>query len=281
MHPRDYRQDSRPAIIMAGSGQAVSFAELDERANRVAHLLRARGLRPGDRVALWIDNSPHYHEIAWGAYNAGLLFVPISTRLKADEAAYIVRDCGATLLFASPSVDHGGIAVLLGTDVELLLLGDSYDRAIAPLPSTPVPDETRGSAMVYSAGTTGRPKGITPHLIPAPIGAPHPLTATLVDLFQLDRDTVYLSPAPLYHTAPLKWTMAVQQAGGTAIIMETFDAAAALRALQTYRVTIVSGSPPCSCACCNWTPISAVSMTAPTVSPSTAPRPARYRSRTR
>lgn len=237
MHPRDYRQDSRPAIIMAGSGRAVSFAELDDRANRVAHLLRARGLQPGDRVALWIDNSPHYHEIAWGAYNAGLLFVPISTRLKVDEAAYIVRDCGATLLFASPSVDHDGIAALLGTDVELLLIGDSYDRAVAPLPTTPIPDETRGSAMVYSAGTTGRPKGITPRLTPAPIGEPHPLTSTLVDLFELDRDTVYLSPAPLYHTAPLKWTMAVQQAGGTAIIMETFDAAAALRALETYRVT--------------------------------------------
>ncbi|WP_176593558.1 acyl-CoA synthetase [Sphingobium sp. EM0848] len=237
MHPRDHSHDSRPAIIMADSGGTVSFAELDARANRVSHLLRARGLQAGDRIALWIDNSPYYHEIAWGAYNAGLLFVPISTRLKAEEAAYIVRDSGSALLFASPSVDCAGMAAILGEEVEMLILGDSYDRAVAPLPTTPIPDETRGSAMVYSAGTTGRPKGITPHLTPAPIGEPHPLTTTLIDLFQLDANTIYLSPAPLYHTAPLKWTMAVQQAGGTAVIMEKFDAAAALRALETHRVT--------------------------------------------
>lgn len=239
MHPRDHigREDGRPAIVMAGSGKTVSFAELDARANRVSHLLRACRLQPGDRVAIWVDNCPQFHEIAWGAYNAGVLFVPISTRLKADEAAYIVLDSGAALLFASPDMNVAGVSSLLGGEVEVLVLGDNYDRLVARMPDLPIADETRGSAMVYSAGTTGRPKGITPQLTPAPIGEPHELTRVLVDRFELDARTVYLSPAPLYHTAPLKWTMAVQQAGGTAVIMEKFDAAAALRAIDAYEVT--------------------------------------------
>jgi acyl-CoA synthetase (AMP-forming)/AMP-acid ligase II len=222
---------------MAGSGEAVSFAELDARANRVAHLLRSRVLAPGDRIALWLENGPRYHEIAWGAYNAGLLFVPVSTRLKAEEAAYIVSDSGSTLLFVSPGVDIAGIAAILGPEVEILVLGSSYEAAVAAFPSSPIADETRGAAMVYSSGTTGLPKGITPQLDPGPVDQPHPLTVTLARRFALDEHTVYLSPAPLYHTAPLKWTMAVQQVGGTAVVMEKFDAAGALRALEFYRVT--------------------------------------------
>ncbi|MCG2840948.1 acyl-CoA synthetase [Sandaracinobacter sp. RS1-74] len=239
MHPRDHigRKDGKPAIIMADSGEAIGFAQLDARANRVSHLLRAHGLRAGDRVAIWLENHPRYFEIAWGAYNAGLLFVPVSTRLKAAEAAYIVRDSGACLLFASPAVDCAGIAAALGDEVLTLTVGGNYERAVASMPDTPIADETRGAAMVYSSGTTGRPKGITPRMTPAPIGEPPQLTQVLVDLYAFDSRSVYLSPAPLYHTAPLKFTMAVQQVGGTVVVMERFDPLAALQAIERHRVT--------------------------------------------
>lgn len=239
MHPRDYidRHDGRPALIMAGSGEAISFAELDARANKVSQLLRARGLKAGDRIAIWLENQPQYCEIAWGAHNAGLLFVPVSTRLTVAEAAYIVRDSGATILFVSARLPHDAMARELGDAVEVLVVGQDYEAAVAAMPASPVADETRGAAMVYSSGTTGRPKGIAPRLVRADIGALPNLTEVLVGLYGFDDQATYLSPAPMYHTAPLKFTMAVQQAGGTVVMMEKFDAAQAIRALERYRVT--------------------------------------------
>ncbi|WP_068076765.1 acyl-CoA synthetase [Novosphingobium lentum] len=239
MHPRDYtdRTDGRPALVMAGSGETVSYAQLDARANRVSHLLRKCGLKAGDRIAIWLENDPRYPEIAWGAYNAGLLFVPITTRLTIDEAAYIVRDSGSRMVFASAALDHAGLAAELGDAAQMLVAGDSYEAAVAALPTSPITDETRGAAMVYSSGTTGRPKGITPNLASAPVGEPVGLTQTLTGLYGFDGNTTYLSPAPMYHTAPLKFSMAVQQMGGTVVMMEKFDAAAALRALERYNIT--------------------------------------------
>lgn len=238
MHPRDHAsRTDRPALIMAGTGESVSFAELDARANRVSQLLRARGLKPGDRIAIWLENHPRYLEIAWGAYNAGLLFVPISTRLKPSEAAYIVRDSGAVLLFTSMAQAYEQMAGELGGAVELFAIGAGFGEAVGAMPAHPVADETRGAAMVYSSGTTGRPKGITPYLAPGAIGDLPNLTEVLIGRYAFGADTIYLSPAPMYHTAPLKFCMIVQQAGGTVVMLEKFDAAAALRALEQYDVT--------------------------------------------
>ena len=241
MHPRDQLEKDlrRPALIMAASGQRVSFAELDERANRCAQLFRARGLVPGDRIAVWMDNIPAYFDLCWGAHNAGLLYVPVSARLTVDEAAYIVRDCDARLVVASSALDHSGLAAVLGEDCPVLVSGGpaTFEAAVAAQPAMPIADEVRGAAMVYSSGTTGRPKGITPALDPVAIGEPPAVTATLVRLYGFDEETVYLSTAPLYHTAPLKFSMSVQQAGGTVVVLEKFDPEGALAAIEHYRVT--------------------------------------------
>jgi acyl-CoA synthetase (AMP-forming)/AMP-acid ligase II len=222
---------------MAGSGETVSFAELDRASNRVSQLLRARGMAAGDRIAIWLENGTRYFELIWGAYNAGLLFVPVSTRLTVAEAAYIVGDCDARLAIVSGTLPHEELAEALGPGVSVMVVGGSLDVALAGQPETPIADETRGSAMMYSSGTTGRPKGITPIHATADIGVPPPVTETIVRLYGFGPDTVYLSTAPLYHTAPLKFSMSVQQVGGTAVIMDKFDPAGALAAIVRYRVT--------------------------------------------
>lgn len=239
MHPRDYisRTDGRPALIMATTGEAISFAELDRRANRVSHLLRARGLAPGERVAIWLENGPRWPELCWGAQNAGLLYVPVSTRLTVDETAYIVRDSGAKLVVASAGLDHAALAHALRGEADLLVVGGDFDSAVMAMPDTPLADETRGAAMVYSSGTTGRPKGIAPRLVPAPATEPTDLTRKMAGQYGFDPQTTYLSPAPMYHTAPLKFTMMVHQSGGTVVLMDKFAAAAALDALERYQVT--------------------------------------------
>jgi long-chain acyl-CoA synthetase len=241
MHPRDQlaANPDRPALIMAGSGEVITFAELDRRANRCAQLFRKLGLKPGDRVAFWLENNARFFEICWGAHNAGLLYVPISSRLTVGEAAYIARDCDARLVIASAALQAEALAAELGPEIAVLVTGapGGFDEAVAGMPDTPIADEVRGAAMVYSSGTTGRPKGISPDLEPVRIDVPPAVTATVVRLYGFDNETVYLSTAPLYHTAPLKFTMSVQSVGGTVVVLEKFDAAAALAAIEKYRVT--------------------------------------------
>jgi acyl-CoA synthetase (AMP-forming)/AMP-acid ligase II len=240
-HPRQRLRagPTHPAVIMAGSGKTISFAALERRANQCAHLFRSRGLEPGDRVAIWMENHPRYFEVCWAAHNTGLLYVPVSARLRSDEAAYIIRDCDAQLVIASAALPVDDLATVLDGEVDVLVVGGprTFDEVAGPQPETPVSGEVRGAAMVYSSGTTGRPKGISPTLDRVAIDVPPAVAQTLVRLYGFDSATVYLSTAPLYHTAPLKFGMAVQAAGGTVVILEKFDAAAALTAIERYRVT--------------------------------------------
>src|SRR5690349_11652062 len=103
MHPTTHAntRPDHPAIIMAASGQTVTFGEMEDAANRVAQLFRAHGIGPGDTVGLWLENRVEYLEIAWGNQRAGTVLVPISTHLTADEVAYILQDSGAKLLISS------------------------------------------------------------------------------------------------------------------------------------------------------------------------------------
>ena len=238
-------QPGKAAVIMAGSGQTITFAELNAAANRLAHVLYDAGLRPGDHIAFMLENRWEFLAIAWAAQRSGLYYTPVSSRLQPDEVAYIVDDCGAQVFIASTAV--ADIAVSLSADtpqVRLRLMLDSvtegftsYEEVTAATAATPLPDEAEGVDMLYSSGTTGRPKGVKPALPLTPMGTGDSLYQLVSLLFPPDADSVYLSPAPLYHAAPLRYCLTMQRFGVTVVVQEKFDPELALAAIETYRVT--------------------------------------------
>ncbi|MCS6987865.1 MAG: acyl-CoA synthetase [Sphingomonadaceae bacterium] len=243
MHPFRHAetQPEKPAIVMGGSGETLTYAGLEARSNRMAQLFRHLGLKRGDTVAYFLLNGIDYLPLCWAAQRSGLIFTCISTKLTADEAGYIVRDCGAKLLVASAEL--GAVARELPAVPNRLAVGGAIDGftpledALAPHPETRIADESPGRDMLYSSGTTGRPKGVIGPLPEGPIDQPDPLLMLVTNLYGFGPDTIYLSPAPLYHAAPLRYCMAVHRAGGTVIVMEKFDAERFLALIERHRVT--------------------------------------------
>lgn len=236
----------KAAYIMAGTGQIVTYRELDDEANRLSQLFRSAGLQVGDHVAFCLENHPHFLAIAWGAQYAGLYYTAMSSRLTTEETAYIVNDCGARAFITSGYKADVAAEILdqtPGVEIRLMLDRtidgyDSYEDALAQHPATPL-DEPRiaGKDMLYSSGTTGRPKGVKSASPSDPLDAPTSVTALAQILLGYTDAMVYLSPAPLYHAAPLRFTLSVHQVGGTAVIMEHFDPEEFLRLVEQYRVT--------------------------------------------
>jgi len=247
MYPATHAQThpSKPAYVMASSGEVVTYRQLNERSNRCAQLFAALGLRPGDGIALCLENHPRWFEITWAAQRSGLYYTPISSRLLAPEVEYIVNDCGAQVFLTSMSksdVAHALTGRLPHVHTTLMLDDTvpgytSYEAAVASYPAEPLPVELEGQDMLYSSGTTGRPKGVKVPLPGQPAGTPPPWLELLTHLYAMNAETVYLSPAPLYHAAPLRFCMSVHRLGGTTIIMDRFDALEALRLIEQYRVT--------------------------------------------
>jgi long-chain acyl-CoA synthetase len=246
MHPRLHArtQPDKAAIVMAETGETVSYGELEARANQGAHLFRSLGLVRGDVIALFLENHPRYLEICWAAQRAGLYFTCISTALTAGEVDYILRDCAARLFVTSrakaPVVET--LAPKLGG--AYLFTVDAghgpfapFEAARATMPETPISDPAPGRDMLYSSGTTGRPKGVKAALIDEPFDADIPLAALSRALYGFNEQTVYLSPAPLYHAAPLRFCMSAHRAGATVVVMEKFEPEFALRLIETHRVT--------------------------------------------
>lgn len=236
----------KPAVIMYPSGIVVTFGEMETRANQLAHLFRSAGLREGDAVAILMENNEHYHTVMWAARRCGLYYVPINTHLTPAEAAYIIDNSSAKAIVGSPAMrpilEQLGDYLPNGLPDLLLIAGDRldgwlpYPECVARQPGTPIPDEIEGDLLQYSSGTTGRPKGIKrplPHLPPSE--APGLMTALVS--FWADPEGVYLSPAPLYHTAPSVWSMTFQAAGIPVVVMARFDAEGALDAIARHRVT--------------------------------------------
>jgi len=239
------RNPDKPAYVMARSGETVSYGQLEARSNQGAQLFRSLGLKRGDAIALLLDNSARYFEICFAAQRAGLFFTAMSTRLSAREAEYIIGDCGAKLLVVSASL-AGQAAELRGRNPAVtrrFALGgalpghEDWEAAVAAQPATRIADESAGRDMLYSSGTTGRPKGVKTELLDEAIDAPTPLLNVAATLYGLGPEAVYLSPAPLYHAAPLRFNMTVIRFGGTSVIMEHFDAEQALALIERHGVT--------------------------------------------
>src|SRR5262245_55902462 len=247
MHPYIHAQKTpdKPAYIMAGSGETVTYCQLDQQSNRIARLFRSLGLRPGDHVALFLENNARFFEICWAAQRAGLIYTAISSRLTAAEVDYIASDCGAKAFITSKHLEAvaAELAPLLkGVTHRYMIDGtiagyESWEATVARFPATPIADQTAGHDMLYSSGTTGQPKGVLPVVEPQAIDFDNPLLALTRKLYGMDEHTIYLSPAPLYHAAPLRFNMSVMRLGGTSVIMEHFDAEEFLRLIGRHKIT--------------------------------------------
>ncbi len=247
-HPSHYAktQPDKIAYQMAGSGKAITYRELDELSNQGAHLFRSLGLKAGDHIAFLLENRLAFMEICWAAQRAGLYYTAISRYLKQDEIDYIVKDCGAKVVITSPQC-AAQVAALVSDapGAPLFYMLDepapgfrSWDREAGSQPTTPIADEVAGYDMLYSSGTTGRPKGIKRAHEHNPIDVPNAFLKLLCEkMCGMNADSVYLSPAPLYHAAPLRFNMMAITLGGTSIIMEHFDAEAFLKLVEKHQVT--------------------------------------------
>jgi acyl-CoA synthetase (AMP-forming)/AMP-acid ligase II len=235
----------KPAVVMGGTGQVITYGDLDAEANQVSHVFRSLGLQPGDHIAFCLENHPRYFALAWGAHYAGLYYTAMSSRLTTDEMAYIVEDCGARA-FVTSAYKRDQAAELAGRldDVTLYMIDgtidgyESWEDALAAQPATALrEDRVEGRDMLYSSGTTGRPKGVEAPLPGAPLGTTDAVHLLISALFGATADSVYLSPAPMYHAAPLRFSMGFHRTGATVIAMERFDAEDALALIERYRVT--------------------------------------------
>ena len=248
MYPGTYAAAApeRIAAVMTGTGETLSYGDLDRRSVQLANVLYDAGLRPGDVVALLTENNLRAFEVYWAAMRSGLYITAVNFRLKPDEIAYIVNDCGAAALITS--AEQAVTAVAIGgrtPEVKLRLAfggpvtsHDSYEETIAAASAGPFADQPQGATMLYSSGTTGRPKGVRPSLSGVQVSeAGEPLVGLASQFFGCDRDSVYLSPGPIYHAAPLRWSGAIQALGGTVVMMKRFDAEQALAAIADRNVT--------------------------------------------
>ncbi|KAI3602485.1 Long-chain-fatty-acid--CoA ligase [Cupriavidus necator H850] len=236
----------KPAAINGTTGEVLSYSELDQRSNRFAQYLYALGLRRGDHIAMVLENNMRCFELCWAALRSGLLITPVNRFLTAPEAAYLIEDSKAQVVVTSYAMRElaAQLTDLMPTCrsrlmVDGTILGwDSYEAAIAAHPAGRLAEEWMGATMIYSSGTTGRPKGIVRAQPQGYVteGSGSPRRAQFVR-YGFDADTTYLSPAPLYHTAPLGYGLETQFGGGTVVFMEKFDAVEALRMIERYRVT--------------------------------------------
>ncbi len=237
----------QPAFIMADTGEAVTYAELDARSNRLAHFLRGQGLQRLDHYAVFMENNSRYLETCGAGERSGLYYTCINSYLTAGELSYILDNSQAKILFTSKAkLEVAREALAQCPNVTRCVVVDgpgesdriiSLQQAVATMPSKPIADESLGASMLYSSGTTGRPKGILRPLAEQPPGQQLPLLDFVGKLWQYREGMIYLSPAPLYHSAPQAAVSCAIRTGATTIIMETFDPERYLELIEIYGVT--------------------------------------------
>ncbi|MGJ8558682.1 MAG: AMP-binding protein [Litorimonas sp.] len=254
MHPRQFAKDTPDALALSmldTTGEVtaqLTYAEMDALSNRYAHALRALGLNRGDRFAIWKKNSLSFMPIYWAAQRAGLLICPVATHLSYDETDYIIRDSDSKLLITDGAVGQSREVVsalqkdgqlddmIFWTDYIMDGLPD-FDAFAADFPDTPIADESAGSTMLYSSGTTGRPKGVKVTLPDDAVETPSPFVMLVASLFGFTGTTRYLSPAPLYHAAPLAYCISVQRLGGHVFVMDKFREEMFLKSIEAHAIT--------------------------------------------
>ena len=251
-------QPDKPALIMGGSGFTQTFAELDAAANRLSHLLRSAGVQPGDHVAICMENHDRYLEVVWGCHYAGAVYTACSSRLTSGELEYILNDCEAKVFITSQyKADQAAeiVADTPGVELRLMLDGtidgyESYEDAVAGQSAEPLDgDRIAGTDMLYSSGTTGRPKGVTrPFKADAAGDDAERRRGAAADAVRRRRhDSVYLSPAPFYHAAPLRFCIgdagARRHGGG--------DGALRRRAVPRARSSATASRTARSCRRCS------------------------------
>jgi long-chain acyl-CoA synthetase len=246
-HPRRHAIE-RPddvAYRISTSAESVTFSQLEARANQAAHTFRQLGLKRSDHIVIVMENRREFLEICFAADRTGLYYTTASTHLTDDEIHYIIQDCGASLVLVSDTlIDriHAYTELML-RDCPVMVIGrgekamPSFTDIAAVALATPIPDESQGLDMLYSSGTTGRPKGVKWALPDQPVGSSSMLIELLSGLFGYGAGTRYLCTAPLYHAAPLRHTMVTIRTGGSAVIMPKFDAEAALALIDAERIT--------------------------------------------
>ena len=231
---------------------AVTYGQLEARANRFAHLFRSAGLVRGDHVSGILPNGLDVIAAVWGAWRCGLYYTPVAHTFAAREIAYVVGNSDSRMVIGHARFADKleRIAADCPAVTQRLASGaiegwEDLDAALDAQPETPIADEAPGALMMYSSGTTGAPKGIWRPL-PDPEkarGGPPSFARDLIEIFQFDADTRFLSPAPLYHAAPQRWSLAITASGGAALFMDKFDAARALDLLETRAITLSQWVP--------------------------------------
>lgn len=232
-----------PAVIDAASGEQMNWQQLDEASNQVAQLLQRLGLGVGDHVSIFMENNLQYFPIAWGILRSGMYVTCINRYLIPDEAAYIVEDSTSKAIFASAELAQTQALMaqipscpnrfVIGTNIDGC---DDFSQAVSGQSTAPIAKELAGDTMLYSSGTTGRPKGIKRPLTGEHVSAGLP-GVDVNNPYGMNADTVYLSPAPLYHAAPFGFCTRALALGGTVVMMRSFDPQLSLKYIEQYQAT--------------------------------------------
>lgn len=249
-HPLGHarRVPDKAACILAETGEVMTYAEMEATANQGARLMRDLGLKCGDVVAVILENGFETFRIAWAAQRTGVFLTSLSTKSSVGDLAYILRDADARLVIASDTLAGDLKEATAGLNVAAYSITGqgglkAWSDARSAFSADPLEDPQPGTDMLYSSGTTGRPKGVRPTLPDGALDAPTPLMTMGRDLYGMNADTLYLSTSPLYHAAPLRWAMTVHRFGGTVVIMSRFDAEQALALIEKHRITASTWVP--------------------------------------
>ncbi|MCB2049664.1 MAG: AMP-binding protein, partial [Novosphingobium sp.] len=239
-------QPDKPAIITVSDGATISFGQLEDQANRTAQLLRKLGLKRGDTISLLVGNSIEFLEINNGAQRSGLYLVPIASRLNAEEAAYIVNDSQSRVVVIDATTKHGADLAAQFTSLcpqveqvyavrgELPGLA-RWEQVVAAMPAEPIADPSIGTPMIYSSGTTGKPKGVKHPLPEDPYGAPGRHLPLMTQWYHIRPRMDFIISAPMYHSGANSFAMSILALGGTVILFEKFDPETMLQVIDRYK----------------------------------------------